>query len=56
MVDEALALCADAVALRHPHFVEINQARVAAVHADLFDLLAHGDKTSCFSGGHGTSF
>ena len=39
LVDEALALFADAVALRHAHVVEVDEAGVARVHADLADLL-----------------
>src|SRR5450830_1467841 len=43
LVDEALALGPDQVALRHAHLVEIDQAGVAAVHADLPDLARHLD-------------
>src|SRR5258706_8284500 len=39
LVGEAHAFLADAVALRHAHAVEVDQAGVAGHHADLADLL-----------------
>ena len=41
LVHKARTFLTDQVALWHPHFVKINQACVAGMHADLADFLRH---------------
>ena len=43
LVHETVAFFTDAVALRHPHLVKVNQPSVTGVHADLADFLGFLD-------------